>query len=175
MLVRRSVSCEGAGASVGDATRCASTARCHRRGRPRQRRPAGLPADHETAGISWQSPAGAVEPGETREDVALRETQEETGTGGLCREAARRARPSARNGASVIDFATSLQARHFMRSRDWEKDVLYAIERARRGEGRISFLLDDLPGGRQGAAKALKLAKGLSKISSRLIGEASRG
>ncbi|WP_411144915.1 NUDIX hydrolase [Streptomyces sp. x-80] len=29
--------------------------------------------------LSWQFPAGEVEPGETREDAAVRETQEETG------------------------------------------------------------------------------------------------
>ena len=29
--------------------------------------------------LSWQFPAGKVEPGETREDAAVRETQEETG------------------------------------------------------------------------------------------------
>ncbi|WEH41127.1 NUDIX hydrolase [Streptomyces sp. AM 2-1-1] len=29
--------------------------------------------------LSWQFPAGAVEPGETREDAAVRETREETG------------------------------------------------------------------------------------------------
>jgi 8-oxo-dGTP diphosphatase len=31
--------------------------------------------------LSWQFPAGEVEPGETREDAAVRETQEETGLG----------------------------------------------------------------------------------------------
>ncbi|GAB7033448.1 hypothetical protein JCM4914_49090 [Streptomyces platensis subsp. malvinus] len=29
--------------------------------------------------LSWQFPAGEVEPGETREDAAVRETKEETG------------------------------------------------------------------------------------------------
>lgn len=29
--------------------------------------------------LSWQFPAGEVEPGEAREDAAVRETQEETG------------------------------------------------------------------------------------------------
>ncbi|MGC5413129.1 NUDIX hydrolase, partial [Streptomyces sp. DT225] len=29
--------------------------------------------------LSWQFPAGEFEPGETREDAAVRETQEETG------------------------------------------------------------------------------------------------
>ncbi|MFJ3814436.1 NUDIX hydrolase [Streptomyces sp. NPDC090056] len=31
------------------------------------------------AELSWQFPAGEVEPGESREDAAVRETQEETG------------------------------------------------------------------------------------------------
>lgn len=29
--------------------------------------------------LSWQFPAGEIEPGETREDAAVRETHEETG------------------------------------------------------------------------------------------------
>ncbi|GGU86472.1 hypothetical protein GCM10010211_60680 [Streptomyces albospinus] len=31
--------------------------------------------------LSWQLPAGDVEPGESREDIAVRETEEETGQG----------------------------------------------------------------------------------------------
>ncbi|MFE7332669.1 hypothetical protein ACFU8W_49180 [Streptomyces sp. NPDC057565] len=46
-----------------------------------------------------------------------------------------------------------------MNSTDWQGDVLGAIDRLGRGEGNISFLLDGLPGGTQGPAKALKLAR----------------
>ncbi|WP_262008174.1 ricin-type beta-trefoil lectin domain protein [Streptomyces sp. FIT100] len=61
--------------------------------------------------------------------------------------------------ASVEDFADAIQARHFMNSTDWQGDVQGAINRLGRGEGNISFLLDGLPGGTQGPAKALKLAR----------------
>lgn len=61
--------------------------------------------------------------------------------------------------ASVEKFAGVVQARHFMNSKDWEGDVIAAVGKLGRGEGRISFLLDGLPGDTQGSAKVLKLAR----------------
>ncbi|MFJ6348093.1 ricin-type beta-trefoil lectin domain protein [Streptomyces sp. NPDC092046] len=61
--------------------------------------------------------------------------------------------------ASVTKFAETVGARHFMSSTDWQADVLDAVAATSRGEARISFLLDGLPGASQGPAKALKLAR----------------
>ncbi|MFF2040378.1 RHS repeat-associated core domain-containing protein [Kitasatospora sp. NPDC058170] len=61
--------------------------------------------------------------------------------------------------ANVQDFAAAVKARHFMNSTDWEADVLGAVERLKRGEARISFMLDGLPGGGQGPERALKRAQ----------------
>ncbi|MFF2660452.1 RHS repeat-associated core domain-containing protein [Kitasatospora sp. NPDC058032] len=59
----------------------------------------------------------------------------------------------------VEDFARWVRARQFMQSTDWQGDVKGAIENAVRKQARISFMLDDLPGGKQGPEKALKLAQ----------------
>ncbi|QHC20236.1 NUDIX domain-containing protein [Streptomyces sp. GS7] len=48
--------------------------------------------------LSWQFPAGEVEPGESRENVAVRETKEETGQG-------RSAAPPAQGPVRCPDYA----------------------------------------------------------------------
>jgi hypothetical protein len=60
---------------------------------------------------------------------------------------------------TVKRFAKDMGARHFMDSNDWEGDVVRAVDRLSRGEARISFMLDGLPGGNRGPAAALKKAK----------------
>ena len=53
---------------------------CHLRGHHRQRRAAAArPASSLGGRTAWQFPAGAVEPGETFEEAAVRETREEVG------------------------------------------------------------------------------------------------
>ncbi|MGW1282033.1 polymorphic toxin-type HINT domain-containing protein [Streptomyces tsukubensis] len=58
-------------------------------------------------------------------------------------------------------FAEAVSARHLLGATDatWRQEVLNAISRVDRGEGKISFMLDGLPGASQGPAKALKLAQ----------------
>lgn len=58
-------------------------------------------------------------------------------------------------------FAETVEARHLLGATDatWRDEVLGAIARTGRGEGRISFMLDGLPGASQGPAKALKIAQ----------------
>ncbi|WP_237407932.1 ricin-type beta-trefoil lectin domain protein [Streptomyces sp. M2CJ-2] len=58
-------------------------------------------------------------------------------------------------------FAETVEARHLLGATDatWRDEVKGAIARTGRGEGRISFMLDGLPGASQGPAKALKIAQ----------------
>ncbi|MGI5398458.1 polymorphic toxin-type HINT domain-containing protein [Streptomyces sp. CA-135486] len=60
---------------------------------------------------------------------------------------------------TVKKFAKDMDARHFMESKDWQGDVTRSIDRLSRGEARISFMLDGLPGANKGPAGALKRAK----------------
>lgn len=60
---------------------------------------------------------------------------------------------------NVRAFAEQVQARHLMASADWRGEVQGAVSRVARGEGRISFMLDGLPGANKGPAEALKRAQ----------------
>lgn len=57
---------------------------------------------------------------------------------------------------NVEDFAESRQARHFMNTPGWREEVTKAAERATRGEGRISFMIDGLPGANRGPQEVLR-------------------
>ncbi|WP_327290212.1 putative T7SS-secreted protein [Streptomyces sp. NBC_01198] len=60
---------------------------------------------------------------------------------------------------NVKDFADKVGARHLMGNvTDWREQVVRAAGRVSRGEGKISFMLDGLPGANGGAAQALKRA-----------------
>ncbi|GAA2685534.1 hypothetical protein GCM10010400_57130 [Streptomyces aculeolatus] len=68
---------------------------------------------------------------------------------------------STRGGLQVQDFAEVVQARHFMDpafAATWQDEVVNAIARVGRGEGRISFMLDGLPAAGGGPARALNRA-----------------
>jgi RHS repeat-associated protein len=60
---------------------------------------------------------------------------------------------------NVRNFAESVDARHLMASTDWRGEVVNAVGRVGRGEGRISFMLDGLPGANKGPAAALQRAQ----------------
>ena len=63
------------------------------------------------------------------------------------------------NDLNVRDFADQVGARHLMSSPDWRNDVQSAIARVGRGEGRISFMIDGLPGANRGIAVTLQRAQ----------------
>lgn len=58
-------------------------------------------------------------------------------------------------------FSDQVGARNLLgaRSDPWRGEVTAAISRASRGEGKVSFMLDGLPGANGGAAKALSVAR----------------
>jgi RHS repeat-associated protein len=64
-----------------------------------------------------------------------------------------------RGDINVRDFSDRVSARHLMNSADWRAGVDGAVARLGRGEGRISFMLDGLPGANRGPAVALQRAQ----------------
>jgi hypothetical protein len=60
---------------------------------------------------------------------------------------------------NVKAFADQVDARHLMASSDWRGAVQGAVRRLGRGEGKISFMLDGLPGANKGPAAALERAQ----------------
>jgi RHS repeat-associated protein len=63
-------------------------------------------------------------------------------------------------------FAERVGARHFLgraNENTWRRQVKRAIARTRTGEGRVSFMLDGLPGAEDGPQAALRIAMGTSR------------